>query len=135
MTDHDYELMNEIRDRDHAEFEEVCRHEQAEAEAAAEFQEVCRRMDEKEFEMYLEKQRLTPGTLVHDATQLEIRTMRVVIDCHQSLLMRLQDDIRLLRRQVRVLQDWKDSTHAFQVQPALRDEEEEWKASMREGMV
>lgn len=84
---------------------------------------------------YLEKQRQTPGTLVHDATQLEIRTMRVVIDCHQSAIMRLQDDIRLLRRQVRVLQDWKDSTHAFLVEPALKDEEEAWKEAMREGMV
>lgn len=31
MTDH--ELMNEIRDRDHEEFEETCRFEQAEEEA------------------------------------------------------------------------------------------------------
>jgi len=105
----DYELNNEIRDRDHAEFEEVCQHEQAEADAAA---------------AYLEKQRQTnSGSQTYGQTYDDI------------VITRLITEIRLLRQQVRELQDWKDSTHAFLVIPALKEEEEAWKEAMREGMV
>ncbi len=78
MTGHDHDLMNEIRDRDHAEFEEVCRQEQAEADAEA---------------AYLEEQMQTPGTLLHDATMLQFRSIRALIDTQQSLLNRLADAI------------------------------------------
>lgn len=128
----DYELMNEIRDRDHAEFEEVCQQEQAEAKEA-----------------YLQQQMQTPGTLLSDAMSLQFRSIRVVINAQQHLLMRLADqisngrsiirrqqtEISLLRQQIREMQQWKDSTHAFLVEPALRDERDTWEEKMREGMV
>jgi len=43
--------MTDTRERDHDEFEEVCRVEQVEDE----FEQVCRRMNEIEFEIYKEK--------------------------------------------------------------------------------
>lgn len=118
MTDH--ELMNEILDRDHAEFEEVCQQAEAEAEAK---------------EAYLQQQMQIPGTLLSDAISLQFRSIRGVIDAQQFLLMRLADqisngrniirrqqtEISLLRQQIREMQQWEDSTHAF------RDE--------REGMI
>lgn len=106
MTDH--ELMNEILDRDHTEFEEVCRHEQAEADAEA---------------AYLEKLRQpTPQTP---------KPMRHLLHTHHRQILRLKTEISLLRQQVRHLQDWRDATHSFIVEPALRDEEEAWKEKMR----
>jgi hypothetical protein len=131
MTDH--ELMNEIRDRDHAEFEEVCRQEQAEADAEAAYHRLLTRTDRL----------ICPGPSTQEEIIGSLRTTQryhhntisMMIRDNKALFDRLSSELHLLRQQVRELQAWKDSTHAFLVEPALRDEEEEWKASMREGMV
>lgn len=148
----DHELMNEILDRDHAEFEEACQHEQAEAEAV---------------EAYLEKQRQkqTPVTLLHAATQLRLRSMSAVIDSQQSMIMQMDSDlhmlkrchsdrgemihhpemafeikqqqceISLLRQQLRELQVWKDGTCAFFSSHMDAEDKEAWEKAIRERMI
>ena len=133
MTDHDYDLINEICDRDHAEFEELCRQEQAEADAEAAYQRLISRTDRL----------IYPGPSTQEEIIGSLRTtvrnhhntIGMMIHENKALHDRLSSELHLLRQQVRELQAWKDSTHAFLVEPALRDEAEEWKASMREGMV
>jgi hypothetical protein len=139
-----------MTDRDHAEFEETCQHEQAEAEAVA---------------AYLEKQRQTPGTLIHDATQLRLRSMSAVIDSQQSMIMQMDSDlhqlkrchsdrgemihhpemafeikqqqceISLLRQQLRELRAWKDGTCEFFSSHMDAEDREAWEKAIRERMV
>lgn len=126
MTDHDYDLINEICDRDHAEFEELCRQEAA-------YQRLISRTDRL----------ICPGPSTQEEIIGSLRTtvrnhhntIGMMIHENKALRDRLSSELHLLRQQVRELQAWKDSTHAFLVEPALRDEAEEWKAWMREGMV
>lgn len=52
-----------------------------------------------------------------------------------TMFQELRAELALTRQHLNEIQQWQDTTQAFLVTPALKEEEEVWKEAMREGMV